>query len=85
MDQAGTTMKSEYELLLPFDTDNAEFARGVEVGILWQRLETEPSVTTAIKDKNAEMVMRIAEARGLTFRAEPLAEGWLTVTVGEAS
>jgi hypothetical protein len=74
-----------YGLILPFDTDNPEFARGVEVGILWQRLETEPSLSTTIKDTNAEMVMRIAEAKALRFSAEPLAAGWLVVTIGGAS
>ncbi len=74
-----------YGLVLPFDTDDAEFARGVEIGILWQRLETEPSLTTAIKDTNAEMVMRIAEVKTLPFSAEPLADGWLAVTIGGAS
>lgn len=73
---------TEYGLILPFDTDDTEFARGVEAGILWQRLEQEPGVQTAITAKNAEMVMRIAEARGLPFSAEPLTDEWLSVTIG---
>ena len=71
-----------YGLLLPFDTDEPEFARGVEVGILWQRLETEPSVRATINARNAEMVMRIAEAKGLPFAAEPLTDEWLSVSIG---
>lgn len=71
-----------YNLLLAFDTDDPQFARGVEAGILWQRLETEPFVQGAITARNAEMVMRIAESRGLPFSAEPLTGQWLSVTIG---
>lgn len=72
----------DWRPVLAFDTQDPEFARGAEAGILWQRLEQEDRVTAAISDRNAEMVIRIAEARGLPFTAEPLGEGWLTVTIG---
>lgn len=56
---------SEFSLLLPFDTDDPEFVRGMEVGTVWGALraddgEQEFTVHTA----NAEMMLRIAEATG---------------------
>ena len=32
-------------LVLPFDTDDPEFGRGVEVGIVWTHLDSLPPVT----------------------------------------
>jgi hypothetical protein len=74
--------ETSYGLLLAFDTGDPEFARGAEAGILWQRLETEPFVRATITTRNAEMVMRIAEAKGLPFSAEPLTDEWLSVKIG---
>ena len=71
-----------YSLALPFDSDEPEFRRGVEAGMLWADLEHLPGVTVSIHADNAEMVMRIAEARGLPFSAEPVGEDWLRVTIG---
>lgn len=71
-------------LLLPFDTDNPEFRRGVEVGLLWEQLEHGPAEVTVHADC-AEMVIRIAEARGLPFSAEPVDGEWLFVSIGEGS
>ena len=72
-----------HSLLLPFDTDDFQFARGVAIGMLWQELERHPEgVTTHVLPANAEMVMRIAETLGLPFSAEPLGEEWLLVTIG---
>lgn len=58
-------------LMLQFDTDDPEFARGVQVGMVWQLLhggvhEFEmPMYIT-----NAEMIFRMAEAAGYTFTAK---------------
>jgi hypothetical protein len=74
-----------YGLLLPFDSDDPEFARGVEAGILWHRLDSgEFPVRATVSARNAEMVMRIAEAKGLPFSAEPLTGEWLSVCIGTA-
>ena len=77
----------EMSLALPFDSDSAEFRRGVEVGMLWARVcEREPATTVMmIHADNAEMVVRIAEARGLPFAAEPVGDDWLHVTIGAAA
>ena len=74
----------EYSLALPFDTDEPAFRRGVEIGHLWARvLECEPApVREMVHADCAEMVMRIAEARGLPFSAEPVGDDWLSVCIG---
>ena len=52
---------------LRFDTDDPEFARGFEIGILWERLNSLGSCHMAIHASNAEMVMRVAKATGCEF------------------
>jgi hypothetical protein len=69
-------------LVLPFDTDDPEFRRGVEAGALWAHLEHEPYVAKTVHVDNAEMVMRIAEALNLPFTAEPAGGPWIDVTIG---
>ena len=70
-------------LVLPFDTDDPQFRRGIEIGVLWQQLEYEPSVHVTIHADCTEMVMRIAEARKLPFCAEPIEDAWMHVSIGE--
>jgi len=73
----------EFGLLLPFDTDSTEFRRGVEIGMLWTRLQYEPFVIATLHSDNAEMVMRVAEARGLPFTAEEAGPDWVHITIGD--
>ena len=76
-------MSGHYSLALPFDTDDPEFCRGVEAGLLYAEAERlgvpGDSYEATIHADNAEMVMRIAEARGLEFTADPLGGDWLRV------
>jgi hypothetical protein len=69
-------------LVLAFDSDDPGFRRGVEVGVLWQRLEHEAPVRATVHADCAEMIMRIAEARRLSFAAERVDDTWLYVTIG---
>lgn len=79
----GTVMSEAFEMVLPFDTDHTEFARGVEVGVLWHRLCTEPlPITAVVHASNAEMVLRMAEAVGASPCADDLGDEWLAVTLG---
>jgi hypothetical protein len=78
-----STPPGEWGLLLPFDSDTAEFRRGVEIGMLWTRLEYEGYVTASIHADNAEMVIRVAEVRGLPFTAAERGPDWLHVTIGQ--
>ncbi len=72
---------TEYNLILTFDTDEPEFTRGFEAGQLWERLEHSGRTEQLIHAENAEMVMRMAEAKGLQFSAEDVGNGWMQVKV----
>jgi hypothetical protein len=70
-------------LVLAFDTDAPEFARGVEVGRIWERLSLEPEpLVQTIHASNAEMMLRIAEATGRSVSAEIHDEVFATVEFG---
>jgi len=70
-----------YELVVPFDTDEPEFVRGVEIGMLHQRLRAEPlPITATIHATNAEMALRLAEAHGASASADDLGSDFLEVT-----
>lgn len=72
-----------YALVLPFDNTSTDFARGVEVGMVHQRLCSEPlPVSATMHADNAEMALRMAEAHGCPVRAEPLSSEWLAVEFG---
>lgn len=72
---------SDYELLVAFDRDEPEFARGVEIGMLYERLLRDPEpVVAQIHADNAEMALRVGESLGLRVRARDLNDDWLEVT-----
>lgn len=73
---------AEYGLILPFDSDEPEFTRGFEAGQLWERLERDGCADQLLHDGNAEMVMRMAERKALSFKAEDVGGGWLRVIIG---
>lgn len=81
----GELVVSGLSLALPFDTDEPEFRRGVEIGMLWEQTgRAVVPVEVTVHADCAEMVIRIAEARGVPFTAEPLGDDWLAVTIGAA-
>lgn len=72
---------SGHACLLPFDTDDPEFARGFEAGRLWALLRTgDDEVVQCIDASNAEMAMRLAEATERTVVATELGHDWLEAT-----
>jgi hypothetical protein len=72
---------SGHACLLPFDTDDPEFARGFEAGRLWALLRTgDDEVVQCIDASNAEMAMRLAEATDRTVVATELGHDWLEAT-----
>jgi hypothetical protein len=73
------TEQADYSLVLPFDSDAPEFTRGFEAGMLWERMEHADTLEATVHDGNAEMIMRMCEARGWAFQAECLADGWMYV------
>lgn len=83
-------------LVLPFDTDDPEFARGVECGRLWEQMEVIDyqeadlplglTIKQIIHGTNAEMVMRMCGAKGWSFEAEFIDDGhWVEVTLMPAN
>jgi len=67
------------DLVLPFDSDDPEFARGFEAGRLWEQLKDDAPVEVTIHASNVEMAMRIAEAAGREFRGEDVTAEWVQV------
>lgn len=81
---------SSWQPVIAFDSDDPEFTRGFEAGVLWQAAESarlyperlaSGSDEMTIHAANAEMAMRILEHHRCWFRAEPL-DGWLALTFG---
>jgi hypothetical protein len=75
-------------LLMAFDTDDPEFARGFEVGRLWQQLHAAPTAESfegeLVHANNAEMLMRLGEATGRSATAVEIDGHWLKVSFGPA-
>jgi hypothetical protein len=69
-------------LLLPFDTPDAEFARGFECGRLWALLRADPDAEIAeyVHAVNAEMLLRLGEATDRAVRTEDVDETWVLAT-----
>lgn len=74
-------MSDEAELILTFDTEHPEFCRGFEAGLMWGRIEfgDEDPIPALVTPKNAEMIMRMAEASNCEFTGEWVNEDWMTV------
>jgi len=73
-------------LLMAFDTNDPEFARGFELGRLWEQLRAAPEWESLegelVHATNAEMLMRLGEATGRQATAVDLDGHWLEVTFG---
>lgn len=61
-----------FELALPFDTDSEEFVRGFEAGRIWTLMSENPDMLPGLifHAVNAEMVLRMIEAKGMDLKAE---------------
>lgn len=71
--------ETDFGALLLFDTDAPEFARGFEAGILWGRMAHEYHVDQLVHPGNAEMVIRMAEARGWSFIGDEVDDHWVRI------
>jgi hypothetical protein len=74
---------SAYGLVLPFDSDDPEFTRGVECGMVWTLLRYSDERTFMAHTSNTEMLMRIGEATGYRFRAKQHGDDWIEVTYAD--
>jgi hypothetical protein len=64
---------------LRFDTDDPEFQRGFEIGVLWERLVTDGACNMAVSASNAEMVIRVAQAFGCQFSGREIEDDQISV------
>jgi hypothetical protein len=64
---------------LQFDTDDPEFVRGFEIGVLWERLNSDGRCHMAVSASNAEMVMRVAKVVGCEFSGQDLGSDRISV------
>jgi len=74
--------KADYSLILAFDSDNPEFTRGVEIGLLWSDLyvpKSEMFIVT-MHLSNSEMMLRVAETLGYIVRIKELDSVWCEAT-----
>ena len=60
---------------LPFDAGSLDFQRGVEFGLLFIRVKYYDRAEAVTHADMAELVMRLAESRGLPFSASPHEHG----------
>jgi hypothetical protein len=67
--------------LLPFDTDDPQFARGFEAGRIWALLDADPdrAIDELVHGANGEMLLRMSEATGRAVRWEQLGDEWFQV------
>ncbi|GGK61506.1 hypothetical protein Sme01_03250 [Sphaerisporangium melleum] len=67
----------------PFeDGMDVPFFTGFTLGRMWQRLKTGSPVRAVVHTYGTEMVIRMAEAKGLPFSAEYLSDSFSLVTIG---
>jgi len=69
-----------FTCVLAFDTLDPEFARGVELGRLLERLRADPEpLSGLVHISNAEMVLRVADALGRPVVGEEYDGTWMIV------
>lgn len=71
--------EAEYKLVLAFDSDDPEFSRGFEAGMLYMSLGDKhvTKINQLLHAANAEMVMRMCEKMNWKFSAEDIGNDWL--------
>jgi hypothetical protein len=69
----------DHSLRLAFDTPGSDFVRGVEIGRLWELLQSDGPVEQQVHASNAEMLLRMAETTGRPVQADILDDTWLHV------
>ena len=71
-----------YSPLLEFTNQIPDFADGFEIGRLWAITRANPDevIVDTVHARNAEMLIRIAEATHRSFQSDVPIEDWVTVT-----
>lgn len=62
---------NNWSLILAFDTQDPEFARGFEAGRIWTLMTENPDALTGLifHAENSEMILRMIEVKGLSLKA----------------
>jgi hypothetical protein len=69
-----------HSLVLAFDSDQREFARGFEAGALWEALRSDAAELQAtVHASNTEMVVRMGEALGRQVEGDQVDADWTSV------
>lgn len=67
------TEEGKWELVLEFDTDDPEFARGFTCGQIWQLMELDtPGIELTVPSNILWMCAAMADAKGYAFEGEEL-------------
>lgn len=75
-------MEGKYILMLQFDSDNPEFTRGFEAGIIYNKCQNNIDVVDQnIHASNSEMVIRICELFEKKFVGQLLDDDWMCITI----
>lgn len=65
----------ETKMVLAFDDEDPKFARGFEAGRIWgilSRIEVSKGLEVDVSKENAEMMLRMGEAKGRSVHTEDL-------------
>lgn len=79
LDERRRAREGGWALVLAFDTDDPEFCRGVEAGMLYEQMKHATGPWRgAYSEKNRTMIERVAAACGFGVAFEPSsADGWI--------
>ena len=72
-----------HDLQLSFDTDVAfAFARGFEIGTLWEKLSADPddAISQHVHASNIEMLVRMSETTNRHLQTVDVDDSWLIAT-----
>ena len=74
-------MDGDHSLALPFLTDDPAFARGVEVGILWEQMKAGAALSGWYHRENQDQILlMLSRARWAVDECEPLDDTYFTLT-----
>lgn len=73
----------EFCLVDPFDTDDINFALGVEWEMFRQRLKTELPFSDLYIDQNTNRLVAMAERHNRFVEHHPVCDGWVMINVGD--
>lgn len=74
--------ESGWKPIIPFPDQSPSFSHGMEVGMIWGRLESKTFEKRAVRVENEEVLKAVAAHFGLTAQFEDSGtEGWLWMEI----